>query len=103
LVTGVQTCALPIYSSAAASGRDDIDGSNTTSAIRAAWKNSTIIATSATIAWRCRHAPHIPIANAKPATASGARKYANEDIVKSVICPSDSVYTSGFEVKADAI
>ena len=41
----------------------------------------------------CRRAPGptAPTANATPATASGSRKYANARIVRSVMCPSDSV------------
>ena len=35
--------------------------------------------------------PNAPIANAIPATTSGARKYANDAIVRSVMCPSDNV------------
>ena len=44
-----------------------------------------------------------PMAKANPAMASGSLRYANAGSVRSVMCPSESVYAFGSWRKADAM
>ena len=79
--------------SASASGREPRYGSKTTSASRAAWKNSTIMTASASSARRPgkRHAPTRRSGTPRrPAPAAGAGRRTTAS-VRSPMWPSDSV------------